>query len=664
MITERHPVSIRMTRTITAIQAGSRKFQGALLVTLILLTFLLYLPGVNGPFLHDDFGRIVDNELVTAKSLDLQTLLLSTREYPSRPLSMISFAVNHASCGAEPVCFKLPNLLLHLLTGLALFIFLRALGTLGQQRHLFEMPGWLPLAVTALWLLHPLQVSTVLYAVQRMTQLATLFSLLALFAWLRARSLNSGGVARILWLLATALFSALAILSKESAYLIPLYILLLEWLLYRKSISGNATPQPHASRPVLTGALMTTALAGIFWWIATFPPERILAGYLTRDFQPMERLLTETRLLMHYASLLFYPTQERMIFNLDNVELSRSLLQPLSTLTATLGCLALIGWSFVTLLRKPSLIAFGILFFFVGHLIESTVIGLVLAYEHRNYLPAAGLLLATVALLQQLQGWPRTLFAVTLTVLAIFSIFNLHERVNVWSSEETYVAALESPRWINSYGANADIARHTAKLERRHSDDPMLVRLYHKKISKHLALAARATSQPFLPLAQLLVRPASPAEHAQHWDILDAVATNAPLNVDALNATAWLGDCLLNATCLLPHARYAHYLDLLLANPRQDARTRALLSRVAGTFFTKVYGDTEKGIALARQGAASGLPEARESLIKNLAFLGRLDEAGAEYAALRRDTTVPLPRRLRIEAALAHPGVVLPPPMP
>ena len=38
----------------------------------------------------------------------------------------------------------------------------------------------------------------------------------------------------------------------------------------------------------------------------------------------------------------------------------------------------------------------GVLWFLAGHLLESSFIGLVIAFEHRNYLPSLGILLASI----------------------------------------------------------------------------------------------------------------------------------------------------------------------------------------------------------------------------------------------------------------------------
>lgn len=624
------------------------------LLFLLVLAGLLYLPGLNGPFLHDDFGRIVKNERVAAERLDLPSLMRSTLEYPQRPLAMVTFAANHATCGTEPVCYKSTNVLLHLATGFALWLFLGQLCRAGRRRRLFMAPDWLPLAVTALWLLHPLNVSTVLYAVQRMTQMATLFSLLAMSAWLRARQAGPGGAGRVGWLLAAALCLLLGVLSKESAWLTIPLVALVELLLlapaYRQRIA----------HPVLAGWGLATAGLITLWLLAEYPPQLVHGSYLTRDFTPTERLLTEARILMYYVSEVFYPDPQRMSIFLDTFGISRSIVSPIATLPAVAACVLAIGASLAALLRRPSLVAFGVLFFFVGHALESSIIGLVLAYEHRNYLPAIGLLIAVIALLPGLPSRLAWLQPGTVGVATAVLLLTLSSRVGIWATEDAFTEALRSPRWENSYGANVNIARHAASQHKKHFDDPMLARVYQNLTDKHFLMAARATSQPFLPLANLVARPASALDTEMYWQMLYDAARDAPLNMDALNATTWMAVCLLAPECPISRKHFAAYMDLILANPRQPNSTRRRMERVAGTFFTRVYGDEEKGLSLSRQAASSGDPGARESLIKNLGYAGRTAEAMAEYRALQAAGTLDRGQMMRIEAAIANPGIALP----
>ncbi len=100
----------------------------------------------------------------------------------------------------------------------------------------------------------------------------------------------------------------------------------------------------------------------------------------------IQRLLTEPRVILFYLSLLFYPINSRLTFLYD-IDVSRSLLQPWTTIPAILLIAIIIGFAFYIAKKRP-LISFCIIFYFLNHIIEGSIFSLELIYEHRNYLPA------------------------------------------------------------------------------------------------------------------------------------------------------------------------------------------------------------------------------------------------------------------------------------
>ena len=116
------------------------------------------------------------------------------------------------------------------------------------------------------------------------------------------------------------------------------------------------------------------------------PIARILSGYKFRDFTLPQRMLTELRVVIFYISLLLWPQPSRL--NLDHdFAISYSLVDPLTTLISFAIIIILIAAAILIARREP-LLSFGILWFFGNLVIESSVIGLELVFEHRNYLPS------------------------------------------------------------------------------------------------------------------------------------------------------------------------------------------------------------------------------------------------------------------------------------
>jgi tetratricopeptide (TPR) repeat protein len=108
--------------------------------------------------------------------------------------------------------------------------------------------------------------------------------------------------------------------------------------------------------------------------------------YEFRTFSIIERLLVQPRVLIFYLSQIFFPTPERFSIAHDFI-LSSSIVNPWTILPAIIFIFSLIGFGLYQI-RSHQLISFAIFFFFLNHIIESTVLPLEIVFEHRNYLPS------------------------------------------------------------------------------------------------------------------------------------------------------------------------------------------------------------------------------------------------------------------------------------
>ena len=174
-----------------------RKLQAAALLATLALVALAYLPGLRGPFVFDDYPNILNNPPVALTELTPQALraaALSNTSGPlGRPLAALSFALDHYRAGGfYPLAFKLTNLAIHLLNVLLVYALA---GRLARRLGAGEMAPAVALFCALLWGLHPLQLTSVLYVVQRMTSLAATFTLAAMLCWLQARERWAGRAA-------------------------------------------------------------------------------------------------------------------------------------------------------------------------------------------------------------------------------------------------------------------------------------------------------------------------------------------------------------------------------------------------------------------------------------------------------------------------------------
>jgi len=412
-------------------------------------------PALTGPWLLDDVklqGLIATSHrgLVSLGAAGGREQLFLSAFGIGRPLAMATFALNGVFA-QSPFEFKLVNLLLHLATATVVYWLVRRLLSL---YHSATLSGAAAVTVALLWTLHPLQVSTVAYVVQRMTILSALFSLLALLSYVRLRmSETAGGKPPSVWSWSVPLLGLplLAVLSKENGALIPVYLLLLELTIFR--FRGE-----DSTRRRLFGYFgLVVVVGGAVAAFLVVPDALEGRSYIGRPFDLAERLLTETRMVTMYVGQILLPRLSEMPFYYDGVTPSAGWLKPPQTLAAAVLLAALLGLGLALIRRRP-IGAFGILFFFAGHLIESTILPLELAFEHRNYLPSVGLILATVDLVLAARG-ALARFRPVLAGIGVVGILLLCMlRASAWSSAQQI--DLTALHWSNpSPRARAELAQ-------------------------------------------------------------------------------------------------------------------------------------------------------------------------------------------------------------
>lgn len=371
------------------------------LLGLFALALGLYLQGLHGGFLFDDFVNIVDNEAIRQFDGSLTRLSLAAFSSDSgplgRPLSMASFAVNFYFTGMNPAGFKLINILIHLVSGvLAYRLALLLIPTLITAQSTRITPAHarlLALFAAGAWLLHPLHVSNVLYVVQRMNLLAVLFLFAALLCYAHARQRLIEGLHG--WALPISGFfgfGLLAVFSKENGVLLPLLAFVIELFCFRFVAADRRIFL--ALKSFYTLALLLPTLVGITYLL--IHPEWLHSGYALRDFDLAQRLLTQCRVLWHYLLWTFVPNPHWMGLYHDDIPLSAMLFKPSTTLPALLGLAGLIALTWRCRRSHPG-ISFGIAWFFAGHALESTVIPLEMVFEHRQYLPMLGLFIGAAS---------------------------------------------------------------------------------------------------------------------------------------------------------------------------------------------------------------------------------------------------------------------------
>lgn len=424
--------------------------KGLIFLLSIFLVFsaAIYLPGISGPYTFDDYPNLLNNAYVQISSLDATSLYHASYSLAAgplkRPVSMLSFALNHYFAGSfdNSTPYKLTNLIIHVMNGLLIFWLTRLIfNRLAQFRHAGvyrsiadnRTSTWVAAAVALLWLIHPIQLTSVLYVVQRMTALSALFVLLGLILYIKGRMRMVTGKRGGAWMIGTGLVACgtLGALSKENGLLLPVFMFVLELVLFSSEWPWNRWRllSPGVRRSVLLSGTVLVAVV-MLAAIMTYA----IPNYAYRNFTMTERLLTESRVLFFYLSMILVPRINKFGLFHDDIEISSGLISPWTTLPSVIGIIGLFVLAILAL-RKWPLLALGVLWFFTSHLLESTVFALEIAHEHRNYLATYGVVLFAIHLVEIASvRFGHNRFWWTIPVMAVAFAGTTVFRATQWSS--------------------------------------------------------------------------------------------------------------------------------------------------------------------------------------------------------------------------------------
>jgi protein O-mannosyl-transferase len=187
-----------------------RAWKGALLLAVVASPWLV---GLAHPFLYDDVGMIAENPFLEepanlGRVLAGQTLADPQVVNGRRPAVLATYFIDRAWHGLQPTGWRATNLVLHAGGMLLLMGLLRRLGA----------GDFLLLASGVLFALHPAPAEAVHAPGFRADLLCLLCMLAALHGFLSVRNRPAAGLAL------GGVFTALALLSKETALALPLLL--------------------------------------------------------------------------------------------------------------------------------------------------------------------------------------------------------------------------------------------------------------------------------------------------------------------------------------------------------------------------------------------------------------------------------------------------------
>jgi len=369
--------------------------------------FLLYLPGLSGMYMLDDFNTLgaIENHRWLATWQDWMAYLFDGTTGPGgRPFSLLSFGLNASAWPNEPRVFLTGNVLIHAVNALLWWLFLSCF-----LRQLLSSPqaNFVSAIAILLWMISPFQAASVLYIVQRMTLLSCLFLGVSLLGywWCRVAACENKFRLASVWAALVAVAAVLGFYSKENMVLLPLQIMLVELCLRLRELKSSRLINIAVGWCLLP--LCFLVIGYLCWMFAGYVKFYSDTGQWPtygRAFNVIERLYTQQSVVGSYLMGSLVPKVSEAGVFFDGVTIQKSFWSwPVA------------GWfsihfglvvGAVVLRRRHPVIFFGVFWFYISHLLESSVVMLELRFDHRNYIPSIGIFVVVAYVLSFI---PRTL---------------------------------------------------------------------------------------------------------------------------------------------------------------------------------------------------------------------------------------------------------------
>jgi hypothetical protein len=587
---------------------------------------LIYLPGLGGGFIFDDYPNIVLNSKLHLTSWNLADVIAAATSSPAadlpRPLAMLSFAINHLFTGLDPRPMKVTNVVVHLRNtlvaiGLARSVFLAAHSDMPERGG-----SLLGFTTAAWWAVLPINVTSVLFIVQRMESLSHTFVLLGLWLYVYGRQKEVLSGERTLAFPLMLVATGIGLTVKESASLTPLYALVAELTIFG---FRRGTRRDPVLLFALVGLIVAGGVLALLWLL---PRSLDPQTFAHRPFTLAQRLMTEPRVLASYIRWTLAPSPLDLGFFHDDFPISKGILAPITTLPSILLVGGMFAMAWILRKRRPVL-ALALGWNVCSHLLTATFIPLELAFEHRNYFASFALCLG----LAELAGMLLNTTAKRLTNVAVAALFVFYSSTSLmrtidWASPLGFVK-LEAAKHPGSPRATYSLAQAYAALSRYDASS-----VYYSQAVSAFQSARRVPHAGLLPAQGLLILQARSGQplDPQLWNDISRELSEQPVGPQEVSAVASMTICAVDKTCSFPPDRM---LDMYAAAMSQGEQAEVL--NLFANYSLNVLGNP--GLAITGWTRASELrPNEAQyviSLAKINAATGRPDEARVWISKLR-----------------------------
>jgi tetratricopeptide (TPR) repeat protein len=428
---------------------------GFKILILALFAIVIYCNTLSVPFVLDDRRAIIDNPVIRDFDFFIDPAVSGDAaverraiDFPkTRYIGYLSFAVNYYLHGLDVAGYHIINILIHIANGLLVYWLVLLMTKTAFFRD-NASPRFNRQAIAffsaMLFLCHPVQTQAVTYIVQRFASLATMFYLLSVALYVKARLASDSPFHHYIY--AGSILAAVAsMFTKEISFTLPLVIVMCEFFFFRgRSIKTFLYVIPFLILLLIIPLTVTEFHGSVN---AQGAIENAVNVVNRRGISGADYLLTQFCVIITYIRLLFFPAGQNLDY--DYPVYDSFLSYPVIVSFTGLCFIAVFSaYCFVRSIRHSSisdylrLISFGIFWFFITLSVESSVIPISdVIFEHRLYLPSIGFFLALVASILAIGHKATPYFrlsgGVAVSIIVVFILVlstAAYQRNSVWQS--------------------------------------------------------------------------------------------------------------------------------------------------------------------------------------------------------------------------------------
>ncbi len=402
----------------------------------LVIGILIYSNILHAPFVFDDDMYIAGNMLIRG--------LGNFVDAPwNRYLTYLTFALNYAVSGYDVFGYHFVNVMVHVANAVFVYLLVSLTFQTPLMKGVDRRGAFLiAFATSTIFLVHPIQTQAVTYTTQRFASLAAFFYLLTTVLYARWRLMSHLKSGRFFYAVAI-LAGALAQLSKENAFTLPAMLVVYEFAFF------DSTPDNGLKRRCLRLAPFLALFAIVPLTVIMPASSKGIVDYMRglqmtelQGLSSYEYLITEFSVVVTYLRLLVWPSGLRLLYEYPRYT---SFAQPQVYLSFVFLAFVFASGACILLRSRRNgnavgLVAgFGIVWFFITISVESSVVPIRdVIFEHRVYLPSAGVFMAVFAgayhgLCRLRQG--ASAYIAVIAVLATLLAIEVYGRNSVWSTK-------------------------------------------------------------------------------------------------------------------------------------------------------------------------------------------------------------------------------------